>query len=177
MFSAALIGLLGNLSVSQRVLKEKYPLQPWGDLLLDQLRFDLAHAEGIYWKPDLLRLTGHLARDDASGQPRHLPAEVQYQVEPIGGRSWLVRSEIRPHEGRAGKSRRLFCADVTYVVVRVSPEDGGFDEVDPKPLPWWSDSLLAVRDEVELPLVTRYEIALSSLSGVTPLWTGVIDRR
>jgi hypothetical protein len=63
----------------------------WGPQLVDLLRTDLQAAERWYANDDVAILL--CRRSSPSDDHRHRPIFVQYRLEPIAGRSWLIRSE------------------------------------------------------------------------------------
>jgi prepilin-type N-terminal cleavage/methylation domain-containing protein len=62
----------------------------WMGLLCE----DLDHAQVVDASvPNRLTLTGHSALDAASSEQTHRPARVQYELQDIGGRPWLIRRQ------------------------------------------------------------------------------------
>ena len=91
---------------------------PWQRDLVESLRWDLSHAAEGTAEPNLLKLTGHGALDQATLAPLHRPVTVSYRIEQLGDRSWLVRRQT-PRGGAAGGGgwSELVCPDVTRFVL------------------------------------------------------------
>jgi prepilin-type N-terminal cleavage/methylation domain-containing protein len=64
------------------------------DRWVELLREDLDHADEVDASvPNELTLTGHGALGEANCEQTHRPARVQYKLQDIGGRPWLIRRQ------------------------------------------------------------------------------------
>ena len=91
---------------------------PWQADLVELVRWDLTNTTEGTAEPNRLRLSGHGSLDRASLAPAHEPVTVAYALEPLGGRTWLVRRQSP--RGALTNERgwsELVCPDVTGFVV------------------------------------------------------------
>jgi len=89
----AMMGILRNLTVQQRVLLERAEVRTWRLPLVQQLRWDVANARRMAFLSGELHLTGYSARDFKTGQPTQRPTEITYFIVGSEHRNWLVRRE------------------------------------------------------------------------------------
>lgn len=119
----SVLGLLGVLAEKRRVLVERTDHVPWHDVLVEQLRHDLADARRFEVRDDRLRLLGYGAKDPATHRATHQPSEVLYETVSIGDHTWLVRTETDLGSRSQRNSRReLVCRGVTAMTVELPNE-------------------------------------------------------
>jgi prepilin-type N-terminal cleavage/methylation domain-containing protein len=101
------------------------------DAWVTLLREDLSHSRDARLKENLFELSGYLGLDARNRQRTHHPARVEYRLEKLGGRQWLVRVQTALDEATNENVRRdLVCCGVTrFAITRVSnthsePMDG-----------------------------------------------------
>jgi prepilin-type N-terminal cleavage/methylation domain-containing protein len=86
----------------------------WKSDLLDLIRWDLANAAGINFKPGRVTLTGHGALDRQSLAAEQEPVIVVYAVERRGKTNCLVRNQVRRDGTSNGAGwSELVCANAT----------------------------------------------------------------
>jgi len=119
----SVLGLLGILAEKQRVLVERTDHAPWQDVLVEQLRSDLADARRFEVRGNRLRLLGYGAKEPGTHRPTHQPAEVVYETVSIDDQTWLVRTETDLGSRSQRNSRReLVCRGVTEMTVTLPGE-------------------------------------------------------
>lgn len=92
------------------------------------LRHDLNHARGVDGsQPNVIEITGYFALDRARREQTHRPVRINYVVEQIDGRPWLVRREMALDVLTNQNVRReLLCVGVSrFELVQSSGAAGG----------------------------------------------------
>jgi prepilin-type N-terminal cleavage/methylation domain-containing protein len=86
----------------------------WKADLLDLIRWDVANAADVNFKPGVLTLTSHGALDRQSLAAKQEPVMIVYAIEHRGNTDCLVRRQVR-RDGSSGDAgwSELVCANVT----------------------------------------------------------------
>jgi prepilin-type N-terminal cleavage/methylation domain-containing protein len=86
------------------------------DALVRLLREDLKHASSISCDEGGITLVGHGAVDAAGRAPTHRPARIEYRIETIDDRHWLIRRQFALDLLTTQNIQRdLVCVGVTSV--------------------------------------------------------------
>jgi len=112
----AMFMVLAGLGRERKALAQRaagtVPLQ-----LMELLRWDLVNARTVRSQGKGVLLSGFGCLDETTMSPRSLqPVDVLYEIQRLGGRSWLTRRQrcsVEPCDGPA----ELVCAGVTELTV------------------------------------------------------------
>ncbi|MDB5325529.1 MAG: hypothetical protein JWM57_1098 [Phycisphaerales bacterium] len=120
--------------------------------LLELLRWDCVNARTVRLRERSVMFTGFGSLDPRSLTPTvNRPVEVIYEVQQMGGRSWLCRRQQEPgNPGRA--STELVCAGVQDIAVVPFTGNGSFVQ----------DVLNAHKAAVPMTATVRLKIAFDS---------------
>jgi len=109
----SVIGSLGSSAVADTRGEggdvSRTDMPDWMDLLRD----DVTHADEMAPGESSLTIYGHAGLSDADRSTTHRPVKIEYRVEQIAGRRWLVRYETALDEMTNRNVRRdLVAGDV-----------------------------------------------------------------
>jgi prepilin-type N-terminal cleavage/methylation domain-containing protein len=116
-----LFQVIGSLSRSRAALDRAASSElqsatqtAWKSDLLDLLRWDLANASDVEFKPGLATFVGHGALDRRSLAAKQEPVTVVYRIERRGNADCLVRRQMS-RDGLSGDAgwEELVCDNVT----------------------------------------------------------------
>jgi type II secretory pathway component PulJ len=90
---AAVLGVLKAITREQKALKSDGSSEPWQAQLIRQLEWDLTNSRSVVTTANGFQLIGFAGRDFATGAALHCRTSVEYAVQDVEGKSFLVRSE------------------------------------------------------------------------------------
>ena len=94
MLMTAVLGVLRNLALQQKVLFERQPVRTWRLPLIRQIRWDMINARQVVYQPGMLTLNGFAGRSFDNGRATGRPTRVIYYIAQNGSLGFLVRQEI-----------------------------------------------------------------------------------
>jgi hypothetical protein len=120
---AAVLGVLKAVTREQRALRIHPSAEAWQAQLIRQLEWDLANSRSVTSTATGFQLVGFAGRDFASGAALHCRTSIEYAVEMVHGRSFLVRSEAHLDAANLdNQSRDLVCNQIERIVLTSSSE-------------------------------------------------------
>lgn len=116
MLMVAVMTVIGGLSRSERRDQAQHEGNRLASPLRDILANDLVHATQFTSTPDGCQLRTYAAIDPATMERNHRPVGIEYLVQIIAQRRWLVRVQ---HDENGGPDvRQLVCCDVAHFAVQ-----------------------------------------------------------
>lgn len=125
MLMVAAVSVVRGLSSAERRDQAGHEANRLSAPLHDLLTSDLLHATGFSKTRSGYVLRTCVAMDRLTLEPRHLPAEVEYQVRTVGSRRWLVRIQGSAINGQ--DLAEAVCGDVKAFTLE---SEGGDAERD-----------------------------------------------
>lgn len=167
------VGFAVTRSLAVRPGRDALDHAAWRLAAERQIRWDLEHA--VLAQPPragALVIAGYGGINVAAGEVAHLPVTVEYRIQTIGDRRWLVRQQTWLEAGpRSRTLTQLVCADVSDLVViaRVpTPRRGAQGRRDRAD---FTDALPAALQQLRgfEPAPSRCRVSVVFRSGVAPL--------
>jgi hypothetical protein len=124
MLMAAVLGVLKGVTREQRALRGSASPMGWQTQLIRQLEWDLTNSRTLKMTASGFRLHGFAGRDFVSGAPLHCRTRIEYAVENMRGKSFLMRSEAHLNSPSLdNQSFDLVCNQIERIVL--TPGQGG----------------------------------------------------
>lgn len=112
MLVLTVVGVVGRLAASQRIVTDADDEPTWLTALQDQLRTDFANARRFDLKPDELTIWGHGGRRYPDARITLRPAVIRYAIVTEQERGWMMREERLLDEPSARKYRNIVCRGI-----------------------------------------------------------------
>jgi hypothetical protein len=152
---AAVLGVLKAVTREQRALRIHPSAEAWQAQLIRQLEWDLANSRSVTATATGFQLVGFAGRDFASGAALHCRASIEYVVQIVRGRSFLVRSEAHLDSANLdNQSLELVCNQIERIVLSSTAESTPNPTSAKKTTPQNTDE----SSIPEQPVVTLYAI-------------------
>jgi hypothetical protein len=125
---AAVLGVLKAVTREQRALKIHPSAEAWQAQFIRQLEWDLANSRTVTTTTTGFQLVGFAGRDFVSGAGLHCRTSIEYAVQNVRGRPFLVRIEARVDTPNLDNQ----CLDlVCYPIERIVLSSNGESAANP----------------------------------------------